>query len=63
VTVRARIEGARCDCEYPCSCLRYEGVEYGGYEEVIYMLEQRIEKLTRAAYRERDTAIDQRKWN
>lgn len=68
----ARMEPAKCGCEWPCSCFKYKGKEYGGTAELIDELEKQIEHhkdradhFKRAAFGRmyRTPAYDERKFN
>ncbi len=39
------IESAGCGCEYPCSCLKYNGTVYESYDDLVLALAEQIEEM------------------
>jgi len=43
----AKIKAAKCKCEFPCSCLIFEGKQYKGWESIVdELVEQRDDLLS-----------------
>lgn len=54
-----KLEYGVCDCEYPCSCVRFEGELYSSWKEVIDALAKQRDRAEELIARiDDDLAID-----